>query len=107
MEKVHTMFFTSVPVVLMGVLDQDVTDRVSLAVPELYRRGIERLEWTQTKFWWVFFFSPSPPPPSFRLTSVRTQAPHARRNLPVRHVVLHSVSNLVWRHLRNHERLGR
>jgi phospholipid-translocating ATPase len=45
------LFFTSVPVILMGVLDQDVTDVVSLAVPQLYRRGIERLEWNQTKFW--------------------------------------------------------
>ncbi|KAK3393077.1 hypothetical protein B0H63DRAFT_457321 [Podospora didyma] len=45
------LFFTSVPVILMGVLDQDVSDVVSLAVPQLYRRGIERLEWTQTKFW--------------------------------------------------------
>ncbi|KAI1843649.1 hypothetical protein JX265_008521 [Neoarthrinium moseri] len=45
------LFFTSVPVILMGVLDQDVSDAVSLAVPELYRRGIERLEWTQKKFW--------------------------------------------------------
>ncbi|KAK5662899.1 hypothetical protein OQA88_6310 [Cercophora sp. LCS_1] len=45
------LFFTSVPVILMGVLDQDVSDAVSLAVPQLYRRGIERLEWTQTKFW--------------------------------------------------------
>ncbi|KAF2745876.1 phospholipid-translocating P-type ATPase [Sporormia fimetaria CBS 119925] len=43
--------FTSLPVILMGVLDQDVDDMVSLAVPELYRRGIERLEWTQPKFW--------------------------------------------------------
>ncbi|KAH6628572.1 hypothetical protein F5144DRAFT_315166 [Chaetomium tenue] len=45
------LFFTSVPVILMGVLDQDVSDTVSLAVPQLYRRGIERKEWTQTKFW--------------------------------------------------------
>ncbi|CAK7241175.1 MAG: phospholipid transporting ATPase [Sporothrix thermara] len=45
------LFFTSVPVILMGVLDQDVPDTVSLAVPQLYRRGIERLEWTQKKFW--------------------------------------------------------
>lgn len=45
------LFFTSVPVTIMGVLDQDVSDTVSLAVPELYRRGIERLEWTQRKFW--------------------------------------------------------
>jgi phospholipid-translocating ATPase len=45
------LLFTSVPVVLMGVFDQDVSDTVSLAVPQLYRRGIERLEWTQRKFW--------------------------------------------------------
>ncbi|KAG6037239.1 hypothetical protein E4U41_005245 [Claviceps citrina] len=45
------LFFTSLPVAIMGVLDQDVSDTVSLAVPELYRRGIERLEWTQKKFW--------------------------------------------------------
>ncbi|ORY12339.1 hypothetical protein BCR34DRAFT_482725 [Clohesyomyces aquaticus] len=43
--------FTSLPVILMGVLDQDVNDKVSLAVPQLYRRGIERKEWTQPKFW--------------------------------------------------------
>jgi phospholipid-translocating ATPase len=43
--------FTSVPVIFMGVLDQDVSDKVSLAVPQLYRRGIERAEWTQKKFW--------------------------------------------------------
>ncbi|MCJ1476203.1 hypothetical protein MMC13_004869 [Lambiella insularis] len=35
----------------MGVLDQDVNDKVSLAVPQLYRRGIERKEWTPFKFW--------------------------------------------------------
>jgi hypothetical protein len=38
----------------MGVLDQDVDDKVSLAVPQLYRRGIERKEWTQPKFWYVY-----------------------------------------------------
>jgi phospholipid-translocating ATPase len=43
--------FTSVPIVFMGVLDQDVSDKVSLAVPQLYRKGIERKEWTQPKFW--------------------------------------------------------
>ena len=37
----------------MAVLDQDVDDKVSLAVPQLYRRGIERKEWTQPKFWYV------------------------------------------------------
>ncbi|KAI1979803.1 phospholipid transporting ATPase [Ophidiomyces ophidiicola] len=43
--------FTSLPVILMGILDQDVDDKVSLAVPQLYKRGIERKEWTQCKFW--------------------------------------------------------
>ncbi|PBP15920.1 phospholipid-translocating P-type ATPase [Diplocarpon rosae] len=43
--------FTSLPVIFMGVLDQDVSDKICLAVPQLYRRGIERLEWTQNKFW--------------------------------------------------------
>ena len=43
--------FTSLPVIFMGILDQDVSDKVSLAVPQLYRRGIERKEWGQTKFW--------------------------------------------------------
>ena len=49
--------FTSVAVIAMGVLDQDVGDKVSLAVPQLYRRGIERKEWTQLKFWYVVFQS--------------------------------------------------
>jgi len=47
------LLFTSLPVIVMGVLDQDLDDRVSLAVPQLYRRGIERKEWTQPKFWYV------------------------------------------------------
>ncbi|EMC94436.1 hypothetical protein BAUCODRAFT_74066 [Baudoinia panamericana UAMH 10762] len=47
----YNLAFTSLPVIFMGILDQDVDDKVSLAVPQLYRRGIERLEWTQVKFW--------------------------------------------------------
>lgn len=45
--------FTSLPVIFMGIFDQDVDDKVSLAVPQLYMRGIERKEWSQTKFWYV------------------------------------------------------
>ncbi|KAI0097960.1 hypothetical protein GGR51DRAFT_451244 [Nemania sp. FL0031] len=45
------LIFTSLPPIVIGVLDQDVSDSVSLAVPQLYRRGIERMEWTQQKFW--------------------------------------------------------
>lgn len=47
----YNLAFTSLAVIFMGILDQDVDDRVSLAVPQLYRRGIERKEWTQVKFW--------------------------------------------------------
>ncbi|KAJ8100442.1 hypothetical protein POJ06DRAFT_196550 [Lipomyces tetrasporus] len=47
----YNLAFTSLPVILMGILDQDVDDKVSLAVPELYQRGILRLEWSQRKFW--------------------------------------------------------
>ena len=43
--------FTSLPVILLGILDQDVSDKVSLAVPQLYRRGMERKDWSQGKFW--------------------------------------------------------
>ncbi|MBE3044537.1 phospholipid-translocating P-type ATPase [Candidatus Bathyarchaeota archaeon] len=45
------LLFTSLPVAIMGILDQDVSDTISLEVPQLYRRGIERLDWTQLKFW--------------------------------------------------------
>lgn len=46
--------FTSLPVIFMGIFDQDVDDKVSLAVPQLYMRGIERKEWSQLKFWFVY-----------------------------------------------------
>lgn len=45
--------FTSLPVIFMGIFDQDVDDKMSLAVPQLYMRGIERKEWSATKFWYV------------------------------------------------------
>ena len=47
--------FSSLPIIFMGILDQDVSDKISLAVPQLYRRGIERKEWTQPKFWAYMF----------------------------------------------------
>lgn len=43
--------FTSLPVIFMGFLDQDVSDKVSLAVPQLYRKGILRQQWNNVKFW--------------------------------------------------------
>ncbi|CCK71241.1 aminophospholipid-translocating P4-type ATPase DNF1 KNAG_0G01830 [Huiozyma naganishii CBS 8797] len=48
----YNLAFTSLPVIFLGILDQDVSDTVSLVVPQLYRVGILRLEWKQTKFLW-------------------------------------------------------
>jgi len=47
--------FTSLPVILMGVLDQDLDAKTAMRHPQLYRRGIMRLDWTQRKFWWYMF----------------------------------------------------
>lgn len=96
------LFFTSVPVVLMGVLDQDVSDAVSLAVPELYRRGIERSEWTQTKFWYVSYIRKLLP----RHGLIRIQALHGRWYLPKCYGLLHSLSHLHQRWLHHRQWLG-
>ncbi|ODV87328.1 hypothetical protein CANARDRAFT_195218 [[Candida] arabinofermentans NRRL YB-2248] len=48
----YNLAFTSLPVIFMGIFDQDVTATVSVLVPELYRTGILRSEWTTQKFWW-------------------------------------------------------
>ncbi|KAL6927025.1 phospholipid transporting ATPase [Hanseniaspora valbyensis] len=47
----YNLAFTSLPVIFLGILDQDVSDVVSLLVPELYRSGILRTEWNMNKFW--------------------------------------------------------
>ncbi|KAF2149618.1 P-type ATPase [Myriangium duriaei CBS 260.36] len=51
----YNLAFTSLPIIFMGILDQDVNDKISMAVPQLYRRGIERKEWTPIKFWLYMF----------------------------------------------------
>lgn len=48
----YNLAFTSLPVIFLAVLDQDVSDSVSLVVPQLYRSGILGLEWSQYKFFW-------------------------------------------------------
>lgn len=47
----YNLAFTSLPVIFLGVFDQDVSAKVSLLVPQIYRTGILRSEWTQKKFW--------------------------------------------------------
>lgn len=48
----YNLAFTSLPVIILAVFDQDVSDTVSLVVPQLYRSGILGLEWSQFKFVW-------------------------------------------------------
>jgi phospholipid-translocating ATPase len=47
----YSLVFTSVPVILLGVFDQDVDATTSLAYPLLYKRGMAGLEYTKSIFW--------------------------------------------------------
>lgn len=51
----YNLAFTSLTVIVLAVLDQDVSDTVSLLVPQLYRLGILGQEWSQYKFAWYMF----------------------------------------------------
>lgn len=51
----YNLAFTSLPVIILAVFDQDVSDTVSLIVPQLYRTGVLGLEWSQFKFVWYMF----------------------------------------------------
>lgn len=47
----YHLAFTSLPVITLGVFDQDVNAKVSMLTPQLYRSGILRSEFTERKFW--------------------------------------------------------
>lgn len=47
----YHLAFTSLPVITLGVFDQDVSAKVSMLTPQLYRSGILRSEFTEKKFW--------------------------------------------------------
>ncbi|RCK59111.1 Phospholipid-transporting ATPase DNF2 [Candida viswanathii] len=48
----YNLAFTSLPVIFLGIFDQDVSDTVSLLVPQLYISGILSKDWHQFKFVW-------------------------------------------------------
>lgn len=48
----YNLAFTSLPVIFLGIFDQDVSGAVALIVPQLYRTGILSLDWSQYKFIW-------------------------------------------------------
>lgn len=47
----YNLAFTSLPVIFLGIFDQDVDAKVSLLVPQLYRSGILRSEMSDMKFY--------------------------------------------------------
>ncbi|OCF37231.1 phospholipid-translocating ATPase [Kwoniella heveanensis BCC8398] len=49
------LIFTSLPVGVMGIFDQDVNAKAAAAFPQLYKRGIAGLEYTRTRFWLYMF----------------------------------------------------
>ena len=49
------LIFTSLPVACLGIFDKDVSAETSLAVPQLYRRGMQGLEWTRATFFGFMF----------------------------------------------------
>ncbi|KAJ2714823.1 phospholipid transporting ATPase, partial [Coemansia spiralis] len=47
----YNMFFTSLPPGALGVFDQDLPAVVGAVVPQLYKRGIYKLEYSMARFW--------------------------------------------------------
>ncbi|ORX47116.1 phospholipid-translocating P-type ATPase [Piromyces finnis] len=51
----YTLFFTTIFTLLlnmnMGVFDQDINDRIAIAIPQLYNVGISGSLYTMQKFW--------------------------------------------------------
>ncbi|KAJ1870683.1 phospholipid transporting ATPase [Coemansia sp. RSA 990] len=47
----YNMLFTSLPPGALGVLDQDLPGFVGAVVPQLYKRGIYKLEYSMARFW--------------------------------------------------------
>ena len=47
----YNLVFTSLPVGILGALDQDTNAQASLAFPQLYRRGMMGLDYTRSRFW--------------------------------------------------------
>ncbi|KAJ2782484.1 phospholipid transporting ATPase [Coemansia javaensis] len=47
----YNVLFTSLPPGVLGVLDQDLPAVVGAVVPQLYKRGIYKLEYSMARFW--------------------------------------------------------
>ncbi|KAK8858643.1 hypothetical protein IAR55_002872 [Kwoniella newhampshirensis] len=47
----YNLFYTSLPVGILGAFDQDVNPKAAMAFPQLYKRGIAGLDYTRKRFW--------------------------------------------------------
>ncbi|KAJ7956556.1 Phospholipid-transporting ATPase [Quillaja saponaria] len=53
--SLYNVFFTSLPVIALGVFDQDVSSRLSLKFPLLYQEGVQNILFSWTRILgWVF-----------------------------------------------------
>lgn len=50
--SVYNLFYTSLPVLAIGIFDQDVSDKNSIVYPQLYRPGHLNLFFNKTEFFW-------------------------------------------------------
>lgn len=50
--SVYNLFYTSLPVLAVGIFDQDVNDKNSLAYPKLYAPGLQNLLFNKKEFCW-------------------------------------------------------
>ena len=48
--SVYNLFYTSLPVLVLGIFDQDVNDQYSLLYPQLYRPGQLNRLFNKTEF---------------------------------------------------------
>ncbi|XP_043584122.1 phospholipid-transporting ATPase ID isoform X2 [Bombus pyrosoma] len=50
--SVYNLFYTSLPVMAVGIFDQDVNDKNSLMYPKLYAPGLQNLLFNKKEFCW-------------------------------------------------------
>lgn len=49
--QTYNIFYTGLPILLFGIFDQDVSSKVTLANPALYREGPQKLYFNDKMFW--------------------------------------------------------
>ncbi|KAL0077663.1 hypothetical protein F4703DRAFT_1880396 [Phycomyces blakesleeanus] len=53
----YNLIFTSLPIIFLGIWDQDLSAKISLAYPELYRMGLRNDKFKVWRFWLTIFDS--------------------------------------------------